>query len=57
MVLTVGDVDGTICYFHNLWDRVLVILPNGKRFSYIRASLAVVKRPVSLLVGNLMMID
>jgi len=36
---------------------VLVKLPNGKGYSYIRAGLAVVKRPVSLRVGNLMMID
>jgi hypothetical protein len=53
MVLTVGDVDGTISYFQNPWDRVLVILPNGKRYSYIRAVLAVVKLPVLLLLGNL----
>lgn len=24
MMLTAGDVDSTICYFHNPWDRVLV---------------------------------
>jgi len=57
MVLKVGDVDGTACYFHNPRDRVSAILPSGKRDSYIRAGLAVVKRLVSLLVGNLMMID
>ena len=46
-VLTVGDVEGTICYFQNPRGRVLVILPNGKRYSFIRDGFAVVKRPVS----------
>jgi len=26
MVLTVDGLDGTMCYLHNLWDLVLVIL-------------------------------
>jgi len=26
MALTVDGVDGTICYFHSLWDLVFVIL-------------------------------
>jgi len=26
VVLTVGCVDGTFCYFRNLWDLALVIL-------------------------------
>ena len=41
MELPVGRLDGTICYFHNLWDRVLVIVPSGKRnFIYIRTRLS-----------------
>lgn len=37
MMLTAGDVHRTICYFHNPWDRALVIVATGKRYSYIRA--------------------
>ena len=37
MVLTVCDADGTICYFHNIWDLVLPIDPTGKIYSYIPA--------------------
>ena len=40
MVLTVFGVDGTVCFFHNLWDLVLVIIPRGKRYSYIRVGLS-----------------
>jgi hypothetical protein len=36
IVLTVCGVDGAICHFHNLCDLVLVILPGGKTYSYIR---------------------
>jgi len=38
--LTVGNVEGTICYFRNLWDLVLVIVPGGKKYSYILAGLS-----------------
>ena len=31
MVLMVGRLDGTICYFHNPCDRVLAIVPGGKK--------------------------
>jgi len=26
MMLTVDGIDGTVCYFHNLWDLVFVIV-------------------------------
>jgi len=40
MVLTVGDVDDTICYLHNLCDLVLMIFPGDKKYSYIRVGLS-----------------
>jgi len=40
VVLTVGSVEGTICYFQNLWDLVLVIFSDGERYSYIRVGLS-----------------
>jgi hypothetical protein len=40
IVLTVGGGDGTICYFHSLWDLVSVNFPGGKTYSYIRAGLS-----------------
>jgi hypothetical protein len=36
MVLTVGDVDDTICYFHSLYGMVLMIVAGDKKYSYIR---------------------
>jgi hypothetical protein len=35
MMLTAAGVEDTICYFHNLWNLVLLIFPGDKR--YIRA--------------------
>ena len=40
MVLTVGGVDGTICFIHNQWYLVLVIVPGGKTYSFIRPGLS-----------------
>jgi len=39
-VLTVGRVDGIICYFPTLWDLVLVIVPHRKTYSYIQSGLS-----------------
>jgi hypothetical protein len=39
-VLTVGRVDGTICYFPTLLDLVLVIVPHGKTRSYMQSGLS-----------------
>jgi len=40
MLLKVGGVDGTICYFPSLWDLVLVIVPSGKTYSNIQSGLS-----------------
>jgi hypothetical protein len=40
IVLTVGGVEGTIFYFHNLWGLILVIFPDGKIYFHIQAGLS-----------------
>jgi hypothetical protein len=51
MMLKDGDVDTTICYFHNPWDRVLVIVATGKMFSYIRAGFSR-REPSGIVAGR-----
>ena len=40
MALMVGSVTGKISYFHNLCALVFVVIPCGKRYSYIQAGLS-----------------
>ena len=41
MVLTVGGVDGTVCYFGKVWHLFsMTDLPGGEKYSYIRAGLS-----------------